>query len=175
MASYDVFVAAHWRFPIYFHTNGQNTKIVIISWKIIRLTSYLDTNIISIRETFCESLVKIWGCDVTWRHMTFFANFDKNVPKKCWRKQKMGCIWLMKYCFSITALYYLSNEGSSIFNRLMVQKLQPDEKKQRIDLKNADVITKKCWRQQNNDVTLVFFIFSESSKAALLSCKVSSL
>ena len=34
----------------------------------MQMTSYLDTNIISIRETFSAILVKIWRRDVTWRH-----------------------------------------------------------------------------------------------------------
>ena len=37
------------------------------------MTSYLDTNIISIKETFSESLVKIRHDDVILRHVTSFS------------------------------------------------------------------------------------------------------
>ena len=50
------------------------------------MTSYLDTNIISIKETFSESLVKIRHDDVILRHVTSFSYIfpyydviDKNV------------------------------------------------------------------------------------------------
>ena len=59
----------------------------IISVWLMEMTSYLDTNIISIIETFSESLVKIRRRDVIWRHVTSFLNF---MPKKCWRQQKWG-------------------------------------------------------------------------------------
>ena len=46
------------------------------------MTSYLDTNIVSIRETFFESLVKIRRDDITWRHVTlFFADFGQKMLK----------------------------------------------------------------------------------------------
>ena len=67
----------------------------------MQMTSYLDTSIILIRETFPTILVKIRRCDVMWRHVTSFL---QNWLKNGW---KMADIIKM---FSNSCLYLLFGE-----------------------------------------------------------------
>ena len=51
--------------PILFHIKSENTLLLIIFVWITQITSSLDTNIMSIEETFSDDLVKIRPHDVT--------------------------------------------------------------------------------------------------------------
>ena len=57
------------------------------NFRLNEANEYLHHNIISVKETFSESLVKIRHEDVTWRHVTLFLKY---LPKNCWRHQKIG-------------------------------------------------------------------------------------
>ena len=71
------------------HTIAEITKIAKTCLKLVQMTSYLDTNKISRKETFPESLVKIRRRDVTWRHMTSFRDFWVKI---CWKSADVSKI-----------------------------------------------------------------------------------
>ena len=53
---------------IFLYIPYRNSKMYITSVDLTHMTSFLDINIISTRETFPASLMKIRHDDVTWRH-----------------------------------------------------------------------------------------------------------
>ena len=54
---------------------SQNQKSEIFRLKKIQITSNLDTSRKIVRQTFPESLTKIWQADVTWRH--FMTSYEE--------------------------------------------------------------------------------------------------
>ena len=76
----------------------------------MQITSYLDRNFISIRETFPESLVKIRHVDVTWRHVTSFCHFGSRMGRKTADVSTKYPLWLhetyITECSYITAFIW---------------------------------------------------------------------